>query len=109
MSDKTVGQFRWMSLIGGVTSIVGVGGLFVVSVSTMTFAVAALLTRMFVLLCVVGLVQSSIALVLARKGSVQFWIAPRAYVAACLGVVLPSALVLLHFVKILQRLMLQAA
>ncbi|HRX78149.1 MAG: hypothetical protein H6821_07240 [Planctomycetaceae bacterium] len=105
MSDKTVRQFRVISLIGGLASVVGVGGLVAVGLTPLTYVAAKLLTQLFALLSIVGLIVSAIALVLARKGTLPFLQSPRAYIAASVGVLLPAAMVLLQFVKILQRLL----
>ena len=83
------------------SSLVGVGGLLIVGLTTMTYAMAQVFTHVFVVISVVGLTASVLALVLARKGSVPFWDTPQAYAAACIGAALPSAVFLLQFVRIL--------
>lgn len=109
MSDKTIRQFHSMSLVGGACSLVGCGGLLAVGLTTLTLAVATILTQLFVLLSLFGLIVSTIGLVLARKALLPFWDNSRAYLSGCIGVALPAALVILYFARIVQRLLLQAA
>jgi hypothetical protein len=105
MHEKTGQQFQQISYAGGGISVVGVAGLLAALVIKSKFASAASLAELFVLASVVGLIISTVALVLARKSSLPFWENLGAYVAASIGAILPSALILLHFARIVQRLM----
>ena len=79
-----------------------------VGLSTLTLGTAAVLTQLFVVASVLGLIISSVGLVFARKAALPVWDNSRDYLATCIGIALPAGLVALHFVRILQRLLLHA-
>ena len=105
MHEKTGQQFQRISYAGGGISAVGVAGLLAALAVKSEFAWAASVAELFVLASVAGLIISTVALVLARKSPLPFGEYVGAYLAASIGAILPSVLILLHFASIVQRLM----
>ncbi len=104
MTEQPIRQFRIMAFAGGAISFVGSVVVVVSVLLVMESGKSSLFVEPFAAAAIIGLIISTIALTFAWKSDRAFWDCPTAYVAAGIGVTLPSLLVVARFLVILQKM-----